>query len=110
MRILPQAAVRDGAGVILIAADGRRAEPGFAVNVSPARVGGAARTTATRTGTQVRKAGQLWVRGNVPDTIGRLRGRARIIQGAVGIIIRLLLRSVEIDDAVVERAVSRPAA
>src|SRR5437870_717714 len=84
---------------LLAATDGRRVEPGFAVNVRAAGVGRAARRAAGGRGAQVRGAGQLRVHRNVAHTLGRLRRRATVVQVA-GSIIRPLLRGVEINDAV----------
>src|SRR5437879_11626769 len=87
--------------MVFIAADGRWIGPGLAVNVGAADVGGVARPAARRAGAQVRKAGELRVRGNVPNAVSRLRRRATIVQGAVRIIIP---PAVEIDDAIIQRA------
>src|SRR6266568_3761415 len=58
----------------------------------------------------MRETGQLRVRRNVAGPIFRQRLRTAIVQGAGGIIIRPVHRVVEIDDAIAQRAPSRPAA
>ena len=89
--------------MVFIAADGGRAGPGFAINICTADVGVVARTTTRGAGAQVRKAGQFRIRRNVADAIGWLRRRATVLQRIRWIRIRVLLRSVEIDDTIVER-------
>jgi len=56
----------------------------------------------------MRGTGQMWIQGNVADTVGWQRHGATVVQGAGGIIIPPELRDVEIDNGVVQRAARRP--
>src|SRR5439155_1058938 len=77
--------------------------PGFAINVGAAGVGGVARPTTGGIGAQMRGAGQLRIQGNVAKTAGWLWRRAAVVQRAVKVIIGPLQRTVEIDNAIVQR-------
>src|SRR5262249_45829767 len=81
---------------------GRGIDPCFAVNVGAACVGGAAGSTTRGSGTQVAGARKFRISGNVTSSARGLRRRATVIQGAIGVIVRLVRCRIEVSYAVVQ--------